>query len=362
MKSSNKEIFDILVKHILKIFDENDNEISFNNLELKEEKRKFSSKCCKLLYIDNICITSKQRKSYKILYKCRCGRENKILLHKYINKDKLVCQHCLQDRSFDYYSDTKPYSLIKGLRSKKIINQNKDLIFENMDEDFKNKYKKNHLNENEFFKYLPYIYQINNHIIDNLDNIKYLYYYPTNNQFKFTSKVSFDNGLNYESVNQIKLKCSICGKIFNIHPENLRNKDLSNIKCKTCGLNNHRYIIQLFDESGLTYQSQIEKYFIEQCYKYNIKINNGLEIPYYFNNSMHTYISDFYLPEFRYIIEIKSNNIWYKKDLESGKIKAKENGALEFGKNQNIKFKLLFDQDIDVFIKNILDERYSLNN
>jgi len=79
-----------LVKHILKIFDENDNEISFNNLELKEEKRKFSSKCCKLLYIDNICITSKQRKSYKILYKCRCGRENKILLHKYINKDKLL--------------------------------------------------------------------------------------------------------------------------------------------------------------------------------------------------------------------------------------------------------------------------------
>lgn len=363
MESSNKkEIFEILVKHILKIFDENNNEISFNKLEIKEEKRKYSSKISNSIYIDNICLNSKQRKSYKVLYKCRCQRENKILLHKYIHKDKLVCQHCLQDRSFDYYSDTKPYSLIKGLRNKKITEKNKDLIFENMDENFKNKYHQRHLNEQEFFKYLPNIYQINNHIIDNLDNIKYLYYYPTNNQFKFTSKISFDNGLNYETINQVKLKCSICNKIFNIHIGNLRNKNLLNIKCKTCGLNNHRYQIKLYDDSGLTYQSQLEKYFIEQCYKYNIKINNGLEIPYYFKNSYHKYISDFYLPEFKYIIEIKSNNIWYKKDLESGKIKAKENGALNFGKNQNIKFKLLFDQDIDNFIKNILDERDSLNN
>ena len=233
-----------------------------------------------------------------------------------------------------------------------------------MSEDFKNNYKRKHLSQNEFFKYLPYIYQINNHIIENnnLDNIKYLEYYPTNNQFKFTSKISFDNGLTYETINKINLKCSICGKIFNIHIENLRNKDLENIKCQGCAFNNYKYTIKLFDESGLTYQSNLEKYFIEQCYKHNIKINNGFKIPYYFNKSMHTYISDFYLPEFKYIIEIKSDNIWYKKDFKSGKIKAKENGALEFGKNQNIKFKMLFDQDIDDFIKNILDERDSLNN
>ena len=365
MKSScNKEFFEILVKHILKIFDENDNEIFFNKLEIKEEKRKYSSKIAKLLYIDNNCISCKCQRKYKVLYKCRCGRENKILLTKYIHKSKLVCQHCLQDRSFDYYSNTKPYSIIKGLRNKKECKQNKDLIFENMSEDFKNDYKRKHLSKNEFFKYLPYIYQINNHIIENnnLDNIKYLEYYPTNNQFKFTSKISFDNGLTYETINQIKLKCSICNKIFNIHIENLRNKDLENIKCQGCAFNNYRYTIKLFDESGLTYQSNLEKYFIEQCYKHNIKINNGFKIPYYFNKSIHIYISDFYLPEFKYIIEIKSDNIWYKNDLKSGKIKAKENGALEFGKNQNIKFKILFDQDIDDFIKNILDERDSLNN
>lgn len=361
MKSSNNEIFEILVKHILKVFDENNNEISFNKIEIKEEKRKYSSKISRLVYIDNICLSSYQRKSYKVLYKCRCERENKILLHKYINKDRLICQHCLQDRSFEYYSDTKPYSLIKGIRNKK---ENKKLIFNEMPEDFKIKYHKNHLDENEFYFYLPYIYKINNFLItkDNINKIKYLYSFPTNNQFKFTSKISFNNGINFESIKNIQLKCSICNKIFSIHLNNLRNKDLLNIKCKTCALNNHKYNIRLYDDSGLTYQSNIEKYFIEQCYKYNIRINNGLEIPYYFNNSLHTYISDFYLPEYKYIIEIKSNNIWYKKDLESGKIDAKEQGALNFGKNQNIKFKLLFDQDIDDFIRKILDKRDSLNN
>lgn len=364
MESSNKEIFEILIKHILKIYDENDNEVYFSKLNILEEKRKFSSTISKSFYIDDKCINSKQRKTYKVLYKCRCGKENKILLKKYINKEKIVCQHCLQDRTFKDYLDVKPYSIKKGLREKidnrQKINKNN---FNDMSDEFKYKYSLKHLSKDEFYKYLPYIYSINDILVnENINNIKYLYYYPTNNQYRFTSKISFDNGLTYKSIKNITLKCSICNKIFNIHIENLRNKDLSNIKCKFCSLNNHRYTIKLYDESGLTFQSNIEKYFIEKCYQHNIKIINGFEIPYYFNNSYHKYISDFYLPEYKYIIEIKSDNIWYKKDLESGKIKAKENGTLEFIKDKKMKFKLLFDQDIDSFINNILEERDSLNN
>ena len=334
MKSSNEEIFDILVKHIIKIFDENDNEVKFSKLQIVFEKRKFSSSKSKNLYIDDIPLNTYQRRSYKVIYKCRCNRENKILLHKYINKQKLVCQHCLQNRSFDDSVYTAPYSLKHGIRIKTKKNIK---VFDDYDDEFKKHYKDKHLTEKEFYKYLPYFYRINNTIIK-------------------------DIGKNYETLVTVYLKCSVCNKIFKIHIENIRNKDLTNIKCKTCGLNNHRYEIKLFDESGLTYQSNLEKYFIEQCYKHNIKINNGLHIPYYFNNTYHTYVSDFYLPEYKYVIEIKSNNIWYRRDLNSGKLQAKENATNEFGKKLNIKYKLLFDQDIDVFIKNILDERDSLNN
>ncbi len=369
MESSNKEeIFDILIKHILKIFDENNNEIKFSEIKIKETKLKYASNSSIHVYLDNnICLSSKETRKYRVLYKCRCGRENKILLCKYLLKRKIVCQHCLQDRTFEDHLDVQPYSIKKGLRSKinnNLNKQNNELIFENMNDEFKTNYYSNHLTNEEFFRYLPYMYQINNVIITpkNIKLIRYLEHYPTNNQFKFTAKVSFDNGITYKSIQNIKLQCSICKKIFNVHINNLKNKDLSNIKCKMCSLSNHRYNIKLFDESGLTYQSNPEKYFIEQCYKYNIKINNGLKIPYYFNNSNHIYNSDFYLPEYNYVIEIKSDNIWYRKDIESGKIKAKEQGVVEFGKLYNIKYKMLFDQDIDNFIKNILDERDSLNN
>ena len=43
-------------------------------------------------------------------------------------------------------------------------------------------------------------------------------------------------------------------------------------------------------------------------------------------------------------------------DLESGKIEAKNNAAIEFGKKYNIKYKLLFGQYIDEFINNLVKE------
>ena len=61
-----------------------------------------------------------------------------------------------------------------------------------------------------------------------------------------------------------------------------------------------------------------------------IKIENGKEITYNFDNKVRTYITDFYLPQFKYIIELKAKNKFYRDDLKSGKIEAKNNACIDY--------------------------------
>lgn len=154
----------------------------------------------------------------------------------------------------------------------------------------------------------------------------------------------------------IKLKCSICGKIHHIHTNNIRKKDINNIKCNKCNFANHIYTIKLYDDSGLTYQSNLEYDFIKKCKEKNIYIINGIEIPYILNGKNHTYISDFYLPEYKKIIELKANNLFYKKDLASGRIAAKNNAAIQFATENNLSFVMIMDSDIDEFLNTLHKE------
>lgn len=343
-----------LLSRIEKIFDKNNNEISFNKLELKYEKRPHSSSYSNILYIDNIACNGYEMKSYKVQYLCRCKRHIIILLHKYICKNRLNCMHCLQDRSFNDSVFTKPYELKKGIRKKEITNNIKK--FEDYDEKFKLEYLKNHLTENEFFNYLPFIFSINGKILNEniIKNIKYKYYSPCNNQKKFTSKISFDNGLTFNSIKSVALQCSICGKIFNIHLINLRHKNINDIRCKGCIFSTKEYKIQLYKNTNITYQSLLEFEFLNKCFDLNIKVTNGFEIPYYFRNKLRTYISDFYLPEYKYIIEIKGSNPYYFEDVESGKLEAKNKAAENFANDNGMTFKFILD-DLDIFFKKLLN-------
>lgn len=352
----NKEIFDLLIKHILKIYDENDVEITYKTLSYKIEKRKYSITESLIFYIDNIALTVKQYRKYKVLYKCRCNRENKILLVKYMSKPQLFCIHCCQDRSFDNYIIANEKGKQKNVYHKIQYN------FSDMSEDFKKKYFNIHLTQDEFKKYINYFYKINNTIIVDKQNIIYYVAEPVNNQYKFTAKISFDNGKTKETIKDVYLKCSICQKIFKIHIQNIRNKDLGNILCKSCGFTNISYPIRLYENTTLTYQSGIEKDFIEKCLQNNIKIINGIEIAYKFNNKIRTYITDFYLPEYNYIVELKSKNQFYRDDLKTGKLKAKNDAAILFSKQNNMTFKFVFDQEINNFINQLLSERDILNN
>lgn len=352
---------DFLLKHIEKIFDYYLNEINFNHLELKYEKRKYSSNYSYVLYLDNNALTRDQFKTYKVQYLCRCGRHITILLQKYLCKKNICCHHCMQNRSFEFNVKTKPYELKKGIRQKVQIIKKE---FNEYDDIFKLNYAKHHLTEIEFYKYLPYIYSIGDIILndDIRNNIIYKYADHCNNQKKFTSYISYDNGLNYIPLKQFFLKCNTCGKIFGIHNINLKNKNIYDIKCKQCNFFTKPYLIKKHDLINATYQSKIEKYFLDLCYHYGIHVMNGLKIPYWFNKKLHTYITDFYLPDHKIILELKGCNPYFIKDLKSGKIEAKNAYAAQYAKEHNMKFRFIRDYDILNFIKKIsnFNKKYEL--
>lgn len=349
LNQEQKETFETLLKSIIRIDDLNGNEIKFNNLEVKCVKSQFSKVFSNILFIDNIPCTSNKR-HYKITYKCRCGNIKTILLRKFLLKTKLKCCKCNQLSEFGGIGHNNPN------RPKTIQIQKRQLNFDNETKEFKESYFIKHLTPNEFKIWLPKIYQINDIIIT--DNIRkkiiYLPHEQCNNQSKYTDMILLDN--KKISIHDVYLKCEICGKIQRVHTNNLKNKNINFIKCKQCALSNTTFPIQKYLNTNLTYHSSIEKEFLDICFNKNIEVENGLKIQYEWNGKSHKYISDFYLPKYRIIIELKSNNIFYRQQKASGKLDAKNNGAIKYAKENNMKFVFLFDNEIQNFFDTLLNE------
>lgn len=349
----NKEILEILIAHIQKILDKDGNDIPFNKIELKYVKLKYGYKESLNVFIDDVPLTVKQKTSYKIQWLCRCGRINTCLLCKYFGKRKLVCQHCAQKKKYEDHYLNNPF----GIKGKPIKTQKpikKEHLFENESEEYKQAYFQKHLTPDIFYKFLPYMYSISNIVLDdNIRNkIEYLPYYSIYcNGFKYVPKIKIDNNL--YTVYDIQFKCKTCGAIFNKHANNLRKLDVNNIVCKYCNFQNHLYTIKKYKDTNILYQSNLEKDFLNFCFNNNINVINGPEIPYIFNNKSKIYVSDFYLPDYKYIVEIKATHRFYYNDIKSGKQQAKNFAAEEYAKQNNLKFKFVLD-DISKFCNSLL--------
>jgi len=94
--------------------------------------------------------------------------------------------------------------------------------------------------------------------------------------------------------------------------------------------------IKYYKDTDLTYQGSYEFNFLEKFYD-KIKIENGPSISYVYNNIERIYHSDFYIPSFNLIVEIKSSYL-YKKDATQ--IKAKEEYCIKNG----YKFLIIIDK------------------
>lgn len=340
-----QEIFEILLNAIVKLVDLQGNDISYNTLQIKSVKSPKSKVFSNILYIDGEPCKGKKR-NYTVYYKCRCGKIQHILLQKYLKKTKLSCHYCSQKKEFGELGHNNSLYVNKNSKHTRI-----NYDYDNEPIEFKQKYEMNHLSIDEFYNWLPKIIKIDNTSIKDIKNIKYLPIVVCNNQSRYTSKVLINDELH--SFYNVQLKCDICGKLFNAHVLNLKNKNIDLVKCRECSLTNTRFPITKYNNSNLTYQSSIEKLFLDRCFEKNIKVLPGIKIPYKWNNKMHTYNSDYYLPEYNYIIELKSNNIYYRMQLSNGKLNAKNNAAKKYAKEHNKIFIFLFDNEIEEFFTHL---------
>lgn len=346
MESNSQANFDILLSAIKRLQDTDGNNIEYSHLEVKYTKLRFSSTYANILFIDDEPCSGNKR-NYKVTYQCRCGRIHTILLRKFLLKDKLVCRQCNQVAEFGGIGHNNPNR--PSILPIKSIPKN----FLNEPDEFLRLYFEKHLTQFEFSRWLSVIIQINNTVLDNAikANITYIPHAPCSNQQKYTSYVII-NG-HKESLKQVYLQCGICGKIHSVHVENLKNKNPDNIKCRFCALCNTRFPIRKYGSSGITYQSALEQRFLDICFQHNIVVENGPKIPYFWNNKNRQYIVDFYLPEYKHLIEIKAENIYYHMQKNNGKFDEKYNAAIKYANTHNMEYKLLFDNDIDSYFLNL---------
>ena len=350
-----------LENSVLRLFDENLNEISYNTLELKYYKPKYSSALRDSLtvFLDGEPLTNLKKKKIRVEYKCDCGGVSTIHLSKFLAKTKMSCKKCVETEEKREWHSKVLKRLHKGLTYvKRDIHASERVVynFDGETEEFKAKYYEHALTKEEFDKIKKYIHSIDGVCTKDTELIL-IEHDTSKNARKYRQTVLIDG--EKHPFQRIYLKCPLCGTVFGI-TRPLKQRVLSNnFDCKYCYMNNKTFAIKKYRE-GLTYQSKMELEFIKSCDKIGIKITNGSDVEYMMNGVKHNYRIDYQLPEFGYQIELKDNHVWHRRQVESGKWGLKEDAAKEFCSRNKMEFFLLFPEDVESFLNHL--ERDSLNN
>lgn len=347
-----EEFLKQLSNSIVRVLNAENIEILYNKAEIKPHLFKYSSthKEKPTLFLDDKPYSSKSK--FKITYKCACGTINTILLEKFLLKKKLSCHNCSQTEELKKWHGEVIRNLHKGVGyiSKSHKKSKRIYDFESESEEFKKTYYSNNLTHFEYEKVIKYIYSIDGVKIEN-KNVDFLDHENGINAKKYRQMVMID-GIKHP-LKKIKLKCPLCGKVFNITRPIKERVLHNNFDCKKCYLNNHVFPIRKYRD-GLTYQGNLELDFIKRCDKEKIEILDGAEVEYVFENKKSTYKIDFLLPQYNLMVETKDNHIWHKEQVKSGKWEMKEKSAREYCTKNGMKYVLLFPNDIEEFFKSLL--------
>ena len=162
--------------------------------------------------------------------------------------------------------------------------------------------------------------------------------------------------------NQPVLICENCDceyRAKNIHKFKKNNKSLCHA-CSLCRKTFKRRSTVNINNDKIIYQSKLEKKFIDWCNEKRINVINGPKIEYNFNNKTHLYWVDYYIPELKWLIEIKDNHIWHINDIKTGKWNAKKLSVEKNidSKNYN-KFLFIQPNNWEQSL-NLIQTRYSL--
>jgi predicted SprT family Zn-dependent metalloprotease len=360
MKKSEdpKKFFDLLEKSIIEVSDSN-NVINKTNLRLGEYKNKYSN-----LSTPTITLfsgdTPLNRNSYTIKYMCLCGNISTILLKKFLIKNSLVCSKCRETEE----KRKKHSELLKNPNFKKkvVIPVKTDLTslinksvleFELESSEFIDNYFRKNVSEVEYNQIKSKIVKINGIEIIGKD-VKFIPILRVNNQSKYSQYVLIDDKKTHLS--NIQYRCDNCENNFNTTrrpKEKLKNYK---ILCPSCSFCNKTFKIKKYTtkfDDIITYQSNFEKDFIGRCELLNIRILDGDTVNYRFKNINHKYRIDFLLPDYKFLIELKANHIWHRKQLQSGVWKIKQSEAENYSSRNGLTYKLLFQEDIENFFTSI---------
>ena len=183
---------------------------------------------------------------------------------------------------------------------------------------------------------------------------KFLPVLKVKNQSKYSQYIIYED--KKILLKNIQYKCENCDIIFNTTRRPKDKIKNHKILCPSCSFCNKifkkRKYLTIFNDT-IIYQSKSEMSFIEKCEQMGIKILNGEKINYFINNKNRKYYVDFHLPQYGYLIEIKDNHIWHLNEVKNGVWWSKQKFAEEYCERNNLKYKILFQNEINEFLTSI---------
>lgn len=281
----------------------------------------------------------------------------------------LYCRHCIQkyDITMKYVRSTALTNKSLGTKFAKAKVHKEKQAFENMPNWWKDDYWKTHFTEDEFWKNIE-IFGVTTISGFNVNEIEtYIPYFPCTNSMQYTSKIQVAGKL--YAITDVKCICKKCGKQFSFHwsKQELKTRKTKNI-CRNCieyYLTNEVWQVQEYVNckgNKITYQSGVEKDFIDFCNENNIEIIDGPVIPYFWNGKNRSYHVDFFIPKLGKMIEIKSMHKFQLEDIASGKFQAKCDAAnKEVANEKFMSFEVIYDYDMTDSWKKDFIRQYNIN-
>jgi hypothetical protein len=323
-----------IIRNILSITDENNQDINIDGIQLEFSCNKYSSKKNNIYHITLDGRHLSKRDKHKIKYRCvtcenfhivgvtqflrkvnKCSFRCNLCYMKCNQEDNKRLQHSYYLQSSVKRNKESPENILKSLVD---VHEDSVKLFEEYDDDFKDRYFKYHLTDADYLRISKNIVSLQNGKY-NPNNLEYWSIFKTNNQMLFTSVFYDKNNNTIISAHQPIMKCDNCGSIWRAKLLE-RYKNHHKILCTDCTLCNKTFKIRTTKNNvneQILYQSQLELKFIKWCKDNNITVHNGPTILYEFEGKTRKYRVDFQINDL--LIEIKDNH-----GLQCGQWSAKE--------------------------------------
>jgi len=373
-------IHHIKMEQIAKIYDEHGNVLDSYSISVTTIPSKYSSikTNAARLQVNGVPITRKSKMKFEIICKTCKGSSviSAVRAMRRLNQDSTYCGLCKNTNP----DKTKAQSELMRIRNPAFgntkekqqplehelsvhdIRANALQRFNGLPMCEKDEFWSKHLTLDEFNKIKQHIKGFENGKTS-INDVEYWDIYESRNQQQYTSVLYNKLTQSILQPNQPIMECETCGcnyRAKNIH----KFKHSTKVLCPTCSLCRktfkRRCMFNLRNEK-VVYQSKLEKKFVEWCNNSNILVVNGPTLDYVFNGKAHKYMVDFYIPDLKWLIEIKDDHVWHKHDVGTGKWDAKKGCVNErLSTKLYEKFMLIKPNNMNQSLQNI-QTRYSLN-